>query len=97
MKIRTVAFNSSIKLDSMVNICAAGSARPTSSVGVLHIMPLYHLTLWFCWLQDSISRTYSSASMSAPTIMKAGWLYKGPDSGRDAIISFTRVRRGKHC
>ncbi|KAL3847595.1 hypothetical protein ACJMK2_018498 [Sinanodonta woodiana] len=38
---------------------------------------------------DTLNRSYSNVSMSA--ITKAGWLYKGPDSGgRENIISFTR-------
>ncbi|WAR28617.1 DOCK9-like protein [Mya arenaria] len=40
--------------------------------------------------EDTISRTYSSASMTQPVITKAGWLYKGPDSSKDTIMSFTR-------
>ncbi|KAL4220208.1 Dedicator of cytokinesis protein 9 [Mactra antiquata] len=40
--------------------------------------------------EDSISRTYSSASVTQPQITKAGWLYKGPDGGKDTVISFTR-------
>ncbi|XP_052217568.1 dedicator of cytokinesis protein 9-like isoform X3 [Dreissena polymorpha] len=45
--------------------------------------------------EDSISRTYSSASVSQ-IITKAGWLYKGPDSGKDAIISFTRQMKRRY-
>ena len=42
------------------------------------------------FVQDNISRTSSQVSM-IQSITKAGWLYKGPDSGKENIISFTRV------
>ncbi|XP_060575600.1 dedicator of cytokinesis protein 9-like [Ruditapes philippinarum] len=41
-------------------------------------------------VEDSLSRSYSSASVTQPIITKAGWLYKGPESGKDTVISFTR-------
>ncbi|XP_053403969.1 dedicator of cytokinesis protein 9-like isoform X5 [Mercenaria mercenaria] len=41
-------------------------------------------------IEDSLSRSYSNASVAQTQITKAGWLYKGPDSGKDTVISFTR-------
>ena len=35
--------------------------------------------------QDTLTRGFVSS------IAKKGWLFKGPDSGKDNIISFTRV------
>ena len=39
----------------------------------------------FFYTQDTLSRGLGS------TITKRGWLFKGPESGKDNVISFTRV------
>lgn len=41
--------------------------------------------LCYTFLQDTISRNM------AAVVTKEGWLYKGPDSGKEHAISFTRV------